>query len=119
MKDRKTLGKNGEDAVCAHLETTGRRVVERNFFCRAGEIDIIARERDTVLFVEVKTRSSGAFGTPGEAVTLMKQGKIRQTAQEYILKRELDENQGYRFDVAEVYKESGGFRINYIENAFD
>lgn len=70
MNERGKLGKEGEDRACAYLETCGYRIVERNFRCRSGEIDIVAAEErgGIICFVEVKTRRGCAFGLPKEAV---------------------------------------------------
>lgn len=81
---RKETGKLGEELAALMLEEKGYEILERNYRCRFGEIDIIARKRDILTFVEVKTRSGDAYGTAAEAVTWTKQQKIRQTALQYL-----------------------------------
>lgn len=119
MDERKRRGDRGEDAVAAALEKRGCEILERQYRCRWGEIDLIVRTRSGVLcFVEVKTRSARAVAAPREAVTAAKQRKLRDAASWYLAQRELD--CPCRFDVAEVYPADAGGRrqINYITGAF-
>jgi putative endonuclease len=92
--------------------------VERNFRLRSGEVDIIARQGDTLVFVEVKTRRSGRFGTPQEAVDGRKQRQIAQTALAFLAARGL-EDCAVRFDVVAVYLDDQKSRIELIQNAFE
>jgi putative endonuclease len=78
---RQVLGKEGEKAAERYLRKKGYRVVERNYRCSAGEVDLIVLDRRVVVFVEVKTRTDHRFGTPLEAVELRKQQKMIQAAQ--------------------------------------
>ncbi|OZC43258.1 YraN family protein [Rhodococcus sp. WWJCD1] len=80
MPTNQELGARGEDLAVRHLEDIGLEVIERNWRHRSGELDIIAREGDTMVFVEVKTRSGIGYGTPAEAVTYTKQVRIRGLA---------------------------------------
>ena len=115
MDERKKRGDRGEDAVAAALARKGFRLLERQYRCRWGEIDIVARDpAGTLCFVEVKTRTSSGFAQAREAVTPAKQRKLRAAASLYLAERRLDCR--CRFDVAEVYWTSR--RINYIINAF-
>lgn len=121
-KDKRLTGSLGEDIVAIYLERNGFVIVERNFrFKRFGEIDIIARENEFLCFIEVKCRTSNAFGTPSEAVTQSKQENIRKLACIYMNSRNLS-NEYLRFDVAEVMlcSKVGKHKaeINYIRNAF-
>lgn len=119
MDERKRRGDRGEGAVADWLERQGCTIVERQYRCRWGEIDLIARTGDGILcFVEVKTRSSRAIAAPREAVTASKQKKLRDAASWYLAQRGLD--CPCRFDVAEVYPADAGGRrqINYIISAF-
>lgn len=117
--NRRELGNKGEDFVCRYLEGQGTEILARNFHCRTGEIDIISRLGDTIAFVEVKTRSSKAFGTAAEAVTPAKIAKIKAAALEFISGESLGD-MNFRFDVAEVYRQaSGTMELNYIESAFE
>lgn len=78
-------GKNGEDCAATYLIAKGYKIIERNFKKRYGEIDIIALDRDTLVFVEVKTRSSNAFGYPLESITPWKLKTVIKTAEYYVL----------------------------------
>ena len=91
-------GEEGRDRARGFLERHGVRILLENFSCAAGEIDLIGREGDTLLFIEVKTRSSGAFGPPQLAVHLRKQKQIVRTAQWFLAERRIPEV-ACRFDV--------------------
>ena len=69
MLDRRQLGKMGEELACRALEKDGYRIIDKNFSCNHGELDIIAEEKDTICFVEVKSRTSTSYGLPEESVT--------------------------------------------------
>jgi putative endonuclease len=97
-KDR--LGKDGEDLAARHLLGAGFAIVTRNWRCPAGEIDIVARDRDALVIVEVKTRTSTAFGSPAEAITHRKQDKLRELALLWL--REHPHRGPIRFDVVSV-----------------
>ncbi len=112
------IGRQGEEYTCAYLQKQGINVLARNYHCRGGEVDIIAREGDTVVFVEVKTRGGGGFGSGAEAVTPAKIKKIIHAAQNYIM-NEVPREESFRFDVAEVFLRDGLFSMNYIKNAFE
>ncbi|MEW6145829.1 MAG: YraN family protein [Thermodesulfobacteriota bacterium] len=115
--DRKSLGKKGEDIACRALKKDRYRVLEKNYRCRQGEIDIIAEDKKGVLcFVEVKAKSSVDFGLPEEAVTRRKQGRIQAAAYSYIESRELGPRP-MRFDVVSVDLVSQTSRI--IKDAFE
>ncbi|MGE5633481.1 MAG: YraN family protein [Caulobacteraceae bacterium] len=118
MGKNKLLGAYGEDTACKYLENSGYRVLERNFSCRTGEIDIIAAQGDTIVFIEVKTRTSDRFGMPSEAVSTSKQQKLVKTALFYMQSRKLFDYMS-RFDVLEVFvDEDLGSRVNLIKDAF-
>ncbi|WP_366921651.1 YraN family protein [Metallumcola ferriviriculae] len=118
-KGRVDKGKRGEDAAVLHLKKFGYQIVARNFRCRYGEIDIIARDGDTLVFVEVKSRTSARFGSPFESVDIRKQKKLRQLAVIYL--QSVEEYVGnVRFDVVGVYLTPAGevTEINVIKHAF-
>jgi len=94
----KRLGERGEDAAVAYLKRTGFTIVERNWRCPNGEIDIIALDGDTLVLCEVKTRKGVAKGTPEDAVTPAKQKRYKRLAAAYVQFAGLDEVQ-IRFDV--------------------
>lgn len=107
------LGTKGEIIAKDYLTSQGYTILETNFSNQIGEIDIIAKENDTIVFVEVKTRETLRFGYPREAVTKYKQNKIRQVALVYLkLKRKL--NRPVRFDCIEIL----GDEITHIKNCF-
>lgn len=110
----------GEALAAEYLEARGCRIVEREWRCRFGEIDLIAEQEGTLLFVEVKLRTNLRYGMPRESVTAKKQEKLRSAALLYLSMHGLDAPA--RFDVAEVYTDvhhsARSTRIEYIENAF-
>lgn len=110
MNDRKLLGELGENLAAAVLYAEGYEIVERNFRCPIGEIDLICRRNDTIFFVEVKTRAFTDFGTPEEAVCRQKQLKIRRIAEYYRKIR--------RVGTLNVSFQVFGITIQQIENAF-
>jgi putative endonuclease len=115
----KQIGDFGEDAACRFLEERGIKVLKRNYHERGGEIDIIAKDGKTIVFAEVKTRISKAFGMPAEFVDYKKQEKIIKTAVSYLGSDDID----MRFDVIEVMYQKKGeelfvTEINHIKGAF-
>ncbi len=117
MNFNRIKGDKGESFTAKQLKKRGYKIVECNYSCRFGEIDIIARNKEYICFVEVKTRSSNGWGRPAEAVDYRKQQRILITAQHYLASA--PSNLQPRFDVAEVITEDDGIKdFNYIENAF-
>lgn len=118
--EARLLGKWGEQLVAEDLRKKGWRIVEVNYRCRHGEVDIIAANRTFLAFVEVKLRRSDRFGQPREFVTGEKQRKLRATAELYLTEHPTKLQP--RFDVAEVYAPQGMRTpqpaITYLENAF-
>jgi putative endonuclease len=100
--DRNELGRRGEEAAATYLERVGFTVLDTNWRTKAGEIDIVAREGDTLVLIEVKTRRSLAKGTPEDAVSTTKQRRIGRLAAAYLqgMDREPDT---VRFDVVTIY----------------
>ena len=113
MINTKIYGVTGEREAKEFLIKKGYKIVKMNFTCKIGEIDIIAMDKDTLVFVEVKARNTAMFGLPREAVTAKKQYKIRRIAELY-LQRYSTLDQKIRFDVIEIL----GDKITHIENAF-
>ena len=118
-KERITLGRRGEDLAAQHLKKKGYIILERNYKLRSGEIDIVAKENNTISFIEVRTRSSLEFGSPFDSVTTSKQRQIIRTALHYIKVNDLFDYE-VRFDVVSVLKNPGAntARIELIKNAF-
>ena len=114
---RQTLGKMGEDLACAELCRRGYAILARRHRTRHGEIDIIARDGSTIVFVEVKARRDGAFGGAGAAVTPWKQQRIVRMATDYLARRGLLDHP-CRFDVVAIDFERGRARVEVFEHAF-
>lgn len=117
-KPPRSLGQRGEDAAARYLKRAGYRILERNVFLGRYEIDIIARDGDTVVFVEVRTRAARDEVPPEDSIGPQKQRRVRQAAQRYIDTRG-DESTHYRIDVASVIlPENGKPEVRLIRNAF-
>ena len=115
---RQRLGKWGEDQACSYLFKNGYKILQRNYRCRFGEIDIVACKADELVFVEVKTRTSNAYGYPAEAVSYRKQLKYDKLAMCF-LKETGRKNISCRFDILEIMvNRDNTFSINLIQNAF-
>lgn len=114
---RQSLGKVGEDLACVELAHRGYAILERRYRTRYGEIDIIARVGDTIVFVEVKARAGDAYGGGGAAVTPCKQQRIVRMASDFLARKGLLD-QPCRFDVVTVDFEDGRPRIEVYPHAF-
>ena len=111
-------GKTGEDLACRELRRRGYVILDRRYRTRVGELDIIARDKRTLVFVEVKTRSSARYGHPFEAVTSIKQRKLVAMAQDYLGKTG-QWGESYRFDLAAVVVSvAGRAHVEVVRNAF-
>lgn len=106
-------GIGGEDLAVEYLIKKKYKILSRNFKTKIGEIDIIAKDKNVIVFVEVKTRTNDVFGLPREAVTSAKQSKIRMVATQY-LKIHGGLNQACRFDVIDILRGE----LTHIENCF-
>ena len=107
------LGKIGENAACDYLKSLKYIIIARNFHSRFGEIDLIARQHQRIIFIEVKTRKSEKYRTASEAVNYSKLAKITKTAHIYLKQKKLIDVE-YRFDVVEVI--GADLKINHIQN---
>jgi putative endonuclease len=114
---RVALGKTGEDLACRELERLGYVIVARRYRRRRGELDIIARDGVTLVFVEVKTRRGRTFGDGADAVTWWKRRRMAGLAQEYLLQHGLSEC-SCRFDVVSIRYEAGRPVIEVYKGAF-
>ena len=112
-----TLGKEGEDIAADFLKKNGLSILRKNYRTVFGEIDIIARDREVIVFVEVKTRADNAFAHPFEAVNQKKREKIRKVALCYMKgqKKEFPA----RFDVLSITMDKGKTLIDHIKDAFE
>jgi putative endonuclease len=115
---RVLLGKMGEDLACRELEHRGYAILARRYRCRRGELDIVARDGQTVVFVEVKIRSDQAFGGASQAVTRTKQRRMVRLASDYLTRHRLD-GRPCRFDVVAIHIDNGNPFIEIFPNAFD
>ncbi len=113
----KPLGIEGEDLAVKFLSGKGYKIIARNYKTPIGEIDIIAKDGDTLVFVEVKTRADSSFGYPYEAVNYWKKEKLKKSALLYLkkLRKELPS----RFDVISIYMNNGRKEIEHIKDAFE
>lgn len=120
MSEQKRKGDFGESAVAEYLIERGYTILARQFRCRAGELDIVARSPEDILcFIEVKTRRDHSFADAREAVTPVKQRRLRTAAQWYLVNY-ADMDTLCRFDVAEVYLGQKNMpEISYIPQAFE
>jgi putative endonuclease len=116
--NRVSLGKVGEDLACQELQRRGYEILARRYRRRRGELDIVARDGHTVVFVEVKARSGAAFGSGREAVTSIKRGRIVRIARDYLARHRLG-GCPCRFDVVSIQFDAGEPAIDIISNAFD
>ena len=116
--DRISLGKAGEDRACRELERRGYAVLARGYRTRYGEIDIIARDGPTFVFVEVKARTDDRYGGGAEAITLHKQAKLTAVAEHYLAVHRLHDVP-CRFDVVSIGFSEGKPVVEVYQNAFD
>ena len=119
MYERHETGRWGEDIACDYLVEQNYSIVERNFSCRQGEIDIIAcdKNKKELVFVEVKTRKSYKYGSPVDAVNKYKQKHIYWAAQFYIYSHNINHT-NLRFDVIEICAKNNLSEINHIKQIF-
>lgn len=118
MDGRKELGKQSEQLARQYLERRGYRLVEANFHCRWGEIDLILKKGQELVFAEVRSRSNLHYGTPAESVDEKKRAKLRKAAQYYLYCHPDMEKYYCRFDVLSVLWEKGHARIVWLADAF-
>lgn len=108
------VGRFGEDEAEKYLKQKGYKILERNFSCKRGEIDIIALDKEEIVFIEIKARISLKYGLPSEAVTKYKLKHIYKTAEYYLYSRNL-QNENTRIDVIEVYIQNKQIIINHLK----
>lgn len=110
------LGLKGEEAAKRYLRKKGFKILDTNYQCRFGEIDIIAQKKETIVFCEVKTRSEGMLAAPQESVDYFKQQKMIKTAQIWLQAKGIDDCP-MRFDVLAITFSAGKAEVEHIENA--
>ena len=116
--NRQSLGKLGEDVACEELERRQYAILERRYRSRFGEIDIVARHGEEIVFVEVKARAGDEFGGAAAAVTPSKQRRIAQMAVDYLARHQLHDRP-CRFDVVTVDVDGEKSRVEIYSRAFD
>ncbi len=118
---RQESGKLGEQLACAALKKKGYKIIETNYRCRQGEVDIIALHKDCLVFIEVRSKAGNSFGSPEESVTAQKKQRLISTAMDYLSShRDLPEN--WRIDFVAVELDpltNKATRIEIIENAVE
>ena len=118
-RDTRTVGSDAEELAAKFLRRQGLVPVTRNFRCRLGEIDLIMRNANCLVFIEVRYRSSNRFSRAGQTVDLHKQRKLIRTAALFLAKREQFANSLVRFDVVAIdADDSGNETIEWIKDAF-
>ncbi len=118
MSSRRVDGHAAEDAAARYLESRGYQIGQRNFATPYGEIDIIAVDGDTIVFVEVKARSTAIYGPPEDAVDERKQAKVHDMADIFLDRRHIGDDVPYRFDIVALIDKGGDWTIEHFEDAF-
>lgn len=118
FKDRLFLGRTGESEAVKLLKKEGYKIIKRNYKTKLGEVDIIAQDKDSICFVEVKTRQSDRFGLPQEAVKKHKQKQISKAALNFLKAGNLLDKKA-RFDVVSVMYSNGEPKLDLIKGAFE
>lgn len=116
-KSRRAIGDAGEEIAASYLSSCGYVIVEKNFVYQHGEIDLIAKEGNILVFIEVKTRHNTGFGEPEESVTEKKQSLLRRTAEGYVQQNGLTDVE-CRFDVVSIVLHSVEPKITLFKNCF-
>lgn len=114
LNESQKLGKEGENYATQYLIEQGYKILQRNFTCKQGEIDIIAKDKKEYVFIEVKTRQNFHYGMPSESVTKTKQKHIINAVRYYLYSQKL-ENRYVRIDVIEVLKKNNKYYLNHIK----
>ena len=116
MYERHIVGKEGESITEKYLRGKNYEIIEKNYYCRQGEIDIIAKDKEELVFIEVKTRTNKNYGEPIDAVTYYKRKHLFKTIEYYLYIKKL-ENSFVRIDIIEILKKENKFYIRHIKNA--
>lgn len=116
MYEKKSIGKLGEDLACKYLEKNDYKIIDKNFSCRQGEIDIVAYDNfnNELVFIEVKTRTNFNYGIPSESVNHLKQQHILNTAKYYLYCKNI-ENIYVRIDVIEIVINKNVYKLNHLK----
>jgi putative endonuclease len=117
-RSRYSLGNQGESAAAEYLSSSGIKILDRNFRCPLGEIDLIARDGKTIVFVEVRARQADGICSPEESITIYKRRRLTRAALWYLKQRGLLDSNA-RFDVVAIRWDGEKPEINWIVNAFE
>ena len=115
---KQIVGKEGEEIAEGYLKNKGFRMVERNYRCRGGEVDLIALDRRVIVFVEVKARNDASFGSPLESVHPRKQQRMTRAALIFLSEHKLHHRDA-RFDVVGISFDGGKPVVEHVQNAFE
>jgi putative endonuclease len=118
LNARQRFGKAGESLAVKKLASSGYAILEKNFRAKSGEVDIIAKDKETIVFVEVKSRKTNRYGNAKYSITPQKQRKISMAALTYLKQKKLTKHKA-RFDVVIIHTDNNNHRIELIKNAFD
>ncbi|WP_281648599.1 YraN family protein [Parendozoicomonas sp. Alg238-R29] len=120
-KVKNQTGKAAEDLALTYLQSNGLKLCERNYACKTGELDLIMKDGDTLVFVEVRFRQSQNFGSAAESVDYRKQLRLNRTAEHYLQTFNLTDKQPCRFDIISIQPDANRGRnhqVDWIRNAF-
>jgi putative endonuclease len=115
--NRRSKGREGENLAAQFLEKRGYSILERNYRFERGEIDLVAKDGQELVFVEVKSRHSQQYGAPEESVTPAKEAQLKKVAEGYLYEHDI-ENQSCRFDIVTITYQRGTPVLRLIHNAF-
>lgn len=115
--NKQQAGQAGEDAALQHLQAAGLKLIERNYHCRWGEVDLIMQETDCIVFVEVRFRTHQGFGGGATSVDARKQAKLQKTALHYLQQKHANARQAARIDVVAVQPNGDSYHCDWIPNA--
>lgn len=118
MYIKKETGQLGEDIAIHYLKQKGYIILNKNYRCKYGEIDIIALEKKEIIFIEVKTRQNSKYGLPSEAVNKIKQQHMLRSIKNYLFINNIYEK-SIRIDVIEIYIKDNIYEVNHIKQAFE
>ena len=117
MKLRQDLGRYGEDRAASYLQERGYEIIDRNWRSQVGEIDLVAKERDRLVFIEVKTRSGSGFGHPFEAITANKVARMRRLVSDWCVAKQVSAAK-VRLDAIAVLVTGGRVHIEHLKEVF-
>lgn len=119
LKQKQSIGSIAEALAERYLKKNGLKLIARNYRCKSGEIDLIMRDHDTIVFIEVRLRSNPDYASALESVTAAKQQRIIKAASHYLLSHPDFASEPCRFDVVAIDKTDRGNQINWIKHAFE